>query len=157
MYAQRVLGPRRLPPSPACCTPVSIAFLRRPVSAECNAEFIKAEGQAEFLKLLDAAGYYVSTYNFRGPFLSSAALRDGTPQRLNGVTLFCVKKSIRDAATSSLPRRPLLMAADSSSDGRQRQHRQWPTSSGNSGSGSSVRQSLDEDAAWAAWFDSSIR
>ncbi|GBF94364.1 hypothetical protein Rsub_06986 [Raphidocelis subcapitata] len=101
------------------------------IAAEANSDIIKPEEQAEFLKFLDAQGYYVSEASFTGPFIAVADIRAGYSQELTGVNLFCVKKALRDAVAGGEPQGRRLAAAAGGGGG--------------GGAGS--------DAVWAGWLE----
>ena len=65
---------------------------------------------------MDGLGYYMSSRSFKGPFLSDAEVRGNKPVTLSSITLFCVKKELRDAVTAVTGSRRGLLAS-SSGDG----------------------------------------
>ena len=81
------------------------------VMAECDAALVGEAGVAALLRLLDASGYYVSSFGFRGPYISSRRIRrgqQGSLLQLPSVTVYAVLRSLRDAefAATGLQRRP---------------------------------------------------
>lgn len=50
---------------------------------------------------MDDLGYYMSSRSFKGPFLTDAEVRGKKSVTLTGITLFCVKKELRDAVVKA--------------------------------------------------------
>ena len=65
---------------------------------------------------MDGLGYYMSSRSFKGPFLTDAEVRGKKPVTLSGITLFCVKKQLRDAVAAVSGSRRGLLASSGGDD-----------------------------------------
>lgn len=71
--------------------------------AECDASLpsVGEAGKDALLRLLDERGYYVSTFSFRGPYLSSRKIRRGEVGKLPSTTVYAVLRALRDAESEA--------------------------------------------------------
>jgi len=57
-------------------------------------------------RFLDSNGYYISNEGFKGPFLSVKDIQSRTHIPLTSISIFCVKKVLRDGVAGVLGRQP---------------------------------------------------
>lgn len=62
-------------------------------------------------------GYYISTFSFKGPFLSSQVIQNGTAALEQNLNLYCVKKDLLGPDAASEPA-ALLAAAQAKGTGK---------------------------------------